>query len=415
MKLKGQGQTGLVPFFNLFASTIRLKFRWDNQVDRMSTMLKAITIAQKIEWSNGHSTGFDYLRVGLSLAVVLWHTVVICYGADIQGQVFTGPLHPFIASILPMFFALSGFLVCGSLERCRTLISFLSLRALRIFPALMAEVILSALLLGPLLSALPLREYLADPALHVYFLNMLGIIHYYLPGLFADNPLPGVVNNQLWTVPYELDCYLLLSLLAGAGIFRFKGWLKHIFPALLVLMQVVLVVQVFRNPDASEIGFMGQNMVLCFLTGVALFKYRHIVLWHWSLAIGAAVLSVVLLRLHGGANLYVLPISYLTVYLGLLTPKVPGWLKSADYSYGLYLYSFPIQQAVALIPGTHVWYINLAISLPLAGLAAMASWHLLEKHVMAHKKVAYRLEAWLLETWARYRPVSRTGQSIAGE
>ncbi len=368
-----------------------------------------------MELAQNRSTGFDYLRICLSLAVVFWHTVVVCYGLQVQEAVWAGPLHPFVASILPMFFALSGFLVCGSLDRCRTLVSFLSLRALRIFPALITEVILSALLLGPLLTTLPLAEYLSGPSLHIYFLNVLGVIHYYLPGLFEHNPLPGIVNNQLWTVPYELDCYILLSVVVGAGIFRVKGWLSHAFIGLIVFMQLMLVIQIFKNPQASELGFSGQNMVLCFLTGVALFKHRHKVLWHWSLALGAVLLSLVLLPLHGGGNLCALPISYLTIYLGLMTPKVPAWLTSGDYSYGIYLYSFPIQQSVALIPGTHVWYINALISLPLTMLAALASWHLLEKHVMKHKKIVYRLEDWLLRLWSGYHSTKAASQDIVGE
>ena len=58
-----------------------------------------------------------------------------------------------------MFFCLSGFLVAGSLERCRTPISFAGLRIFRIFPALVVEVLLSALILGPLLTHYSLKMY----------------------------------------------------------------------------------------------------------------------------------------------------------------------------------------------------------------------------------------------------------------
>ena len=100
------------------------------------------TLAQRMERSGSHSTGFDYMRLLLALGVVLWHTVVICYGNAFQNALWVGPYRALFSFILPMFFALSGFLVCGSLERCRTLVSFLSLRILRIFPALVAEVLL---------------------------------------------------------------------------------------------------------------------------------------------------------------------------------------------------------------------------------------------------------------------------------
>jgi peptidoglycan/LPS O-acetylase OafA/YrhL len=55
-----------------------------------------------------------------------------------------------------MFFALSGFLVAGSPERSKTLLTFLGLRAIRIYPALGVEVVLSALLIGTAVTTLPL-------------------------------------------------------------------------------------------------------------------------------------------------------------------------------------------------------------------------------------------------------------------
>ena len=104
-----------------------------------------------------------------------------------------------------MFFALSGFLVASSLERCKTLFTFLGLRAIRILPALAVEIFISALIIGPLFTTEPAKAYFAAPEFHDYFLNILGDIHYHLPGVFAANP-SDAVNGQLWTVPYEMIC-----------------------------------------------------------------------------------------------------------------------------------------------------------------------------------------------------------------
>jgi peptidoglycan/LPS O-acetylase OafA/YrhL len=110
--------------------------------------------------------------------------------------------------ILPMFFALSGFLVTGSLFRTRTLTEFIALRLLRLVPALAVEVTLSAVVLGALFTSLPIGQYFSDPAFWKYFLNIAGRIHYSLPGVFQDNPIP-IVNISLWTIPYELEWYLI--------------------------------------------------------------------------------------------------------------------------------------------------------------------------------------------------------------
>jgi peptidoglycan/LPS O-acetylase OafA/YrhL len=126
--------------------------------------------------------------------------------------------------VLPMFFALSGFLVAGSLERSKTLIMFLGLRILRIVPALSVEVLLSAFIPGPLLTTYPLTAYFSDTRFFAYFLNILGDIHYTLPGLFLSNPRPETVNLQLWTVPFELGCYIVLVFISLVGVFKRRSW-----------------------------------------------------------------------------------------------------------------------------------------------------------------------------------------------
>jgi peptidoglycan/LPS O-acetylase OafA/YrhL len=178
---------------------------------------KAISIAERLDATKGRPTGFDYLRIILALGVIVAHAFPLSYGIQYAYQLERTPLGGFQAWIVPMFFALSGFLVAGSLER-NPIGVFVGLRVIRIAPALAVEVTLSALLLGPLLTTVPLAHYFADPKFRSYFLNMLGDIHYLLPGVFHSNPYPDIVNGQLWTVPVELRCYITLTILAILGI-----------------------------------------------------------------------------------------------------------------------------------------------------------------------------------------------------
>src|SRR5215468_2964959 len=178
------------------------------------------TIEERLLEADGRPSGFDYMRLALALAVFMLHIPATNFGDEVQNALFLHLWRPVSAIVLPMFFALSGFLVAGSLTRCKTLVSFLGLRVLRIVPALAAEVFLSGFILGALFTTLPLRRYFFSWGLLTYFLNIVGDVQFTLPGVFYSNPHAGVVNQQLWTVPWELDCYILLAVLALVGIVR---------------------------------------------------------------------------------------------------------------------------------------------------------------------------------------------------
>jgi peptidoglycan/LPS O-acetylase OafA/YrhL len=338
------------------------------------------TIGQALERTANRPSGFDYLRIGLSISVLVWHSFRVCY----PGFTIDGWYRPFVGMILPMFFALSGFLVSGSLYRVRSIHEFLTLRAMRIVPALAVEITLSALILGPLLTTLPLGAYFSDPQVLHYFRNILGDIHFYLPGVFKTNP-KDVVNLSLWTIPYELECYLLILVLWVIGAIR-----KRV--GLLVLVTAAqLLIPLADHARGIELKMTmpvpGRVLVLAFAFGVALYVYRsrvHLSAW---LAAAAALLGMVLVNF-GPSSYYVgLPAAYLTIYLGLLNPRKWALLDKGDYSYGIYLYAFPIQQAyVALLPQGREWYINIPLTLVTTAAFAALSWHAVERPVLGRRK-----------------------------
>ncbi len=355
-------------------------------------------IAERIQITGGRASGFDYMRVILAVTVVLLHTFKVAYGPTGDAIVTSGVLHPFARLILPLFFCLSGFLVAGSLERCRTLGSFLGLRVLRIFPALVVEVMLSAFILGPILTIFTLHGYFTNGLFWKYLLNVFGDIHYYLPGLFLNNPIQGMVNGQLWTVPYELRCYIVLALMALCGVVRHRA--VSLIVIVLYTLGLLLRPILFHAPLPVDEAFPGSVLVLCFLAGLAIYLYRELVPWNGALAVGAAVLT---LGFGGfmphGEYLAPLPAAYLTVYLGLTNVPRVGVLRHADLSYGIYLYGFVVQQLVAaVLPWSHQWYWNALIALPLTTAVAGLSWHFIERPALDGRRGLYRIEDHYL-TW----------------
>ncbi len=340
---------------------------------------------------NNRTSGFDYLRILLAASIISWHSITTSYGPQYELTIWRGPLGVLMHLTLPMFFALSGFLVAGSLDRCNTLVSFFGLRILRIVPALAVEITLSALVLGPLLTEVDLRTYFSSQEFFVYFLNIVGFIHYILPGLFNSNVLPKTVNAQLWTIPFELQCYLALGALSVVGIANKRGG---------ILLLTVILAQgnwawhaLRQGDDGGSGGAPGAILVLCFLVGLLLHIYRDKVRLNKALFAAMIILALLLSSLPHGSDYLAFPVSYITIYLGLLNPRKINFLKSGDYSYGLYLYGFPIQQAFSSLgPALHHWYINIIVSLPCALGVAMISWHYVERPALALRRYLPAIE-----------------------
>jgi peptidoglycan/LPS O-acetylase OafA/YrhL len=338
------------------------------------------TILDEMRSVGPGTTGFDYLRIGLATAVLTWHSIILSTGsAPLDRALWSGPFRFLPAAILPMFFALSGFLVSASLERVR-LHQFLALRVLRIVPALAVVVVLSALILGPVFTTLPARQYFTSPEFGGFFLNIVGIVHFTLPGVFEHNPNPRSVAVQLWTIPFELQCYVALAIFSGLNLLRDRRAFIQII-VICLLAATILVTLVAPVSPFEHVP--GPVLILCFLAAVSLYHYRDTVPYSPRLAIGAVMASVILLEIPNASYLAAFPVAYLTVWLGLQNPpRIPF----GDLSYGVYLLHFPIEQTIMhLFPAASSWWRLTLITLPPTFACAWLSWRLVEQPILSRK------------------------------
>jgi len=329
----------------------------------------------------GDSTaGFDYLRIGLAVALLVGHSIIRSTGsAEVDRALWSGPYRFLPAAILPMFFALSGFLVAGSLARTR-LHQFIALRALRLVPAFAVEVTLSALILGASLTALPLGEYLTSPELGQYFGNTVGLVHFTLPGVFESNPVPRLVNFQLWTVPFELECYLALVMLTLATALRDR----RAFVTIVVFFLLAATAWSFLFSPISPFDHVpGRVLVISFLAGVSLHLYRDIVRYSPVIGFAATIAAAALLQIPNTSYLAAFPVAYMIVWLGL---KRPSKIPFGDLSYGVYLFHFPIEQSVMLLFPVGSWWRLTLMALPPTVVCAWLSWRLVERPLLSRKK-----------------------------
>jgi peptidoglycan/LPS O-acetylase OafA/YrhL len=326
------------------------------------------------------------LRVGLAFSVVGWHSFYVVHGephpiADLHFFWFPG------YAILSMFFALSGFLITASAMRL-SLGNFIINRGLRIIPALLVEVVLSALVLGAIFTTLPLSEYLRSDGFWRYFGNVAGFVSLTLPGVFGTNP-DHSVNLSLWTIPYEIGCYVLI---AGLIMFRCLHRPRMVLALCagfgVIAVGISLIEPNFTpasalDPRSFFIG-KGSRLFISFLLGIAIYLYRFDIAYsHRSAA--ACLLFCLVIAAVGPSNgvllnVFVTPaLAYLTAYLGVSNlPELPLFNRG-DYSYGIYLYGYPLQQTTAALwPYQGNSFLLFALSAPLIMAFAMFSWHAIE-------------------------------------
>jgi peptidoglycan/LPS O-acetylase OafA/YrhL len=368
----------------------------------MSKFYRGVSLGQRMGEAGGHPSGFDYMRLILALSVIFFHSIAFTGSAASMALLYQGPLDVWRLSIVPMFFGLSGFLVAGSIDRTRSLIGFAGLRFLRIFPALTVDTFFSAFVLGLCLTTLPWHSYFGAPEFRRYFLNIVGDIHYTLPGVFHTLPRRAV-NIQLWTIPFELKCYAILIALAAAGLFRRRRLFLAAAVVVLVASPVLfgLLGWGWSNPQCV--------VVPSFLAGCAAYLYRDDIAWNgWLCGLAVAAMTAIA-AIPILVGLLPVPLIYATVFLGLLNPRKIWLLKTGDYSYGVYLYGSPfIQTLIATFPPAHAWYVNFLLAVPVTLVFAALSWHLVEKNCLALKPRLFRLEDRILASMGR-RPPDRGG------
>jgi peptidoglycan/LPS O-acetylase OafA/YrhL len=307
--------------------------------------------------------GFDYLRLIAAVLVVAHHARVL----DGRPPIMIGPSLDLGALGVGVFFVISGYLVSGSLKQTPRLATFLAKRALRIFPGLLAALLVTAFIIGPVSTTLSTSAYLADPDVYGYVLKNLTLyaVTYDLPGVFLSATVAGVVNGSLWTLRLEFTAYLALAALGAA---------RQATPRALTGLAIVAAAGsaalhaagLDARDDLFRIAYLAGVNGFLFLSGAALqASGRQPPLW----LAGAAVILL-------ATPVWFLGLPLIVLRLGALNaPRLP-----VDLSYGLYIYSFPLQQMLA-----ERSQLSLATSMALTLPFALASWLLVEKPALRLK------------------------------
>jgi peptidoglycan/LPS O-acetylase OafA/YrhL len=312
-----------------------------------------------------HQNNFNIVRLTLAGIVVLVH----CWALS-DSHALAAIAHLFSASVaVEGFFAISGFLIFASYERCASLTDYFSKRASRILPGYwLATLLCLAIAFSGghfqvgrfLLANLSFGNFLAP-----------GI-----PGVFTNNPMQ-MMNGALWTIKIEVMFYLIVPIIA---------WLCRRLNRDAVLWTIFAASVAFRIAFASHETLSEQlpGQLSFFMIG-ALIHY-HLPFFEKNgtwITVAAAVMYLA----HSATGWFILrpaAVATLTLCASLLFPVVKGPTRFGDFSYGTYVLHWPIIQVVtaAGLYRINPW-LAMVVTLLAIAIAAPLSWFFVEKPSLA--------------------------------
>jgi peptidoglycan/LPS O-acetylase OafA/YrhL len=125
-----------------------------------------------------------------------------------------------------------------------------------------------------------------------------------------------------------------------------------------------------------------RSVFLAFLAGMTCYQFRDLLRWRgWMAAVAVAAL-IISCRLQAFDLVWPFALPYLVLFLAHRLPfrQVEQW---GDFSYGIYIYAFPIQQCLVLAGLHHFGFLlYFGVSTILAVFAGMVSWFALERPIL---------------------------------
>ena len=320
------------------------------------------------------NNNFDLLRVLAASAVLVGHSYLIS-----PRDGYVDPMKRLIGFnysgglAVMLFFFLSGVLVVDSYRRNPQLIRFGLARIARIFPGLVACLFITVTIVGPVFTSLRVGDYFAASGTSSYFFNnlLLTNLQWRLPGVFIQSAYG--LNGSLWTLPTEIRLYAGVALLGALRILSFR-WVASLILAGMICAFCVLRTRIHFLTETHDLALLS----VAFVTGaICAINKRWVPFSGWMVA-GFWIVTAIAWGGPAKEAAFYASFLYTCVFIfqlpGVCKLRLPG-----DYSYGIYIYGFVVQQCVnALFPGCSPWF-NAAIAVPVCLLLGAISWHMLEK------------------------------------
>jgi peptidoglycan/LPS O-acetylase OafA/YrhL len=336
---------------------------------------------------------FDFLRILFASLVIITHSYALMGLPEIDILSKATSYRSSLSFVgVRGFFSISGFLIFTSFVRTESPIGFLWKRFIRIWPALFILLLITSFIAGPWVTVLKTGAYFKDINTYHYVYNNLLLlkgISYSLPGVFSNNLYPTAVNGSLWTLPYEVLFYLVL----------FLFYVNKKFPYIYLLIPcwiLFFILRVIHYPFSGTLlspafdKMLLVELSMYFMAGMILSYYSKLVnanRTRWFVFFASVCLFIAFAN-HPALywlQLILIPLATLSfAYLPIPIIHQAGvW---GDFSYGIYIYGFLVQQMLVALSNNTIGLYNLMwLALVVTFGIAILSWHLIEKWALQHK------------------------------
>ncbi len=333
---------------------------------------------------DSRENNLDFVRLVLAIVVIFSHSSDI-----VTGNIPLEPMMRFShwqtssgGIAVGFFFAISGFLITNSFLRSRSLWTYLKKRVARIYPGFLVCMLFCALVVVPLSGARFTHNGFGYGALN-FVLKLFALREFNYTHAFAGNPI-HVINGSIWTISNEFYCYIWVAILGVAGLLRKRSLVLGMFLVSLVGHEAVLLMAKTSLSSAHAYGYLVGHLPLStmFLAGMVFFLYRDKIPHKTSWAFASLCVLVISCKVPYAWNgSFALAGTYLLFWFGFNpNVRIHHTARFGDFSYGTYLYAFPIQELITQKLGSQANpFILFLIATPATLVAAILSWHAVER------------------------------------
>lgn len=344
-----------------------------------------------------HANNLTLTRLLLASSVIYSHCLWMITGSD-HDRLATYMGAPISTYAVDGFFFVSGFLVYRSLQLKPDLGRFALARFTRLWPGLAVMVVI-VIFGGFFATKWPAMPYFTSAWLRFGAFNLSFIKPFYsLPGVFCGFGACNV-NGSLWTIPWEVRCYLVLGILFVLRLSGEKTMVRVVLPltAIYAVGFDLPVVNRFLHQTLSSgiMYYLGEvdRLWTAFALGIAasIFRRRIPLRWVYLALLLALDVAVNVWSPVAGLHVRSLLAGYTALVVGFLTAENRRAFSATwpDLSYGMYIYAFPVM-FVLYLSGVDDLISLLLLNLIVTALFATASWYCVERPALNWLKARSR-------------------------